>query len=123
MNEPSTSCVLSNGIAMPLVGLGTFFCQQFHYQYKLEVQKSKLITNEPHVFLGTTHSGGYYHDVVVYALRDCGYRMIDTARRYGVESNLGIAWKACNLILCLNFLVGIESAPRRALPLLEIMAH
>ncbi|KIH57063.1 glyoxal reductase domain protein, partial [Ancylostoma duodenale] len=43
--------------------------------------------------LGTTHSGGYYHDVVVHALRNCGYRMIDTARRYGVERELGIAWK------------------------------
>ncbi|VDP19620.1 unnamed protein product [Heligmosomoides polygyrus] len=42
---------------------------------------------------GTTHSGGYYHDVVIHALRNCGYRMIDTARRYGVERELGFAWK------------------------------
>ncbi|KAK6018846.1 hypothetical protein OSTOST_15540, partial [Ostertagia ostertagi] len=41
----------------------------------------------------TTHSGGYYHDVVIHALRNCGYRMIDTARRYGVERELGFAWK------------------------------
>uniref|UniRef100_A0A7E4VD63 Aldo_ket_red domain-containing protein n=1 Tax=Panagrellus redivivus TaxID=6233 RepID=A0A7E4VD63_PANRE len=52
---------LRNGVAMPLLGLGT------------------------------THSGGYNHESVVYALRDCGYRLIDTARRYGVESKLGIA--------------------------------
>ncbi|KJH50529.1 glyoxal reductase family protein [Dictyocaulus viviparus] len=58
------------------------------------------MTNE-----GTTHSGGYHHDVVVYALRDCGYRMIDTARRYGVERELGLAWKQSgvsrsNLFIC-----------------------
>ncbi|CAJ0607047.1 unnamed protein product [Cylicocyclus nassatus] len=47
----------------------------------------------PFLGLGTTHSGGYYHDVVVHALRNCGYRMIDTARRYGVERELGLAWK------------------------------
>lgn len=44
-------------------------------------------------FPGSTHSGGYYHDVVVGALRDGGYRMIDTAKRYGVEAELGIAWQ------------------------------
>ncbi|VDM61007.1 unnamed protein product [Angiostrongylus costaricensis] len=45
---------------------------------------------------GTTHSGGYHHDVVIHALRNCGYRMIDTARRYGVERELGFAWKVCS---------------------------
>ncbi|EYC39835.1 hypothetical protein Y032_0639g994 [Ancylostoma ceylanicum] len=60
---PIPTVALANGVEMPLLGLGT------------------------------THSGGYYHDVVVHALRNCGYRMIDTARRYGVERELGIAWK------------------------------
>ncbi|KAL6735957.1 hypothetical protein Aduo_006356 [Ancylostoma duodenale] len=60
---PIPTVALTNGVEMPLLGLGT------------------------------THSGGYYHDVVVHALRNCGYRMIDTARRYGVERELGIAWK------------------------------
>uniref|UniRef100_F1L8S4 Oxidoreductase n=1 Tax=Ascaris suum TaxID=6253 RepID=F1L8S4_ASCSU len=61
--EPST-IELSNGIRMPLLGLGT------------------------------THSGGYHHNSVVYALRECRYRMIDTAKRYGVERELGLAIKA-----------------------------
>ena len=33
--------------------------------------------------LGTTHHGGYVHDSIVYALKECGYRHIDTAKRYG----------------------------------------
>ncbi|KAJ1372279.1 hypothetical protein KIN20_034388 [Parelaphostrongylus tenuis] len=60
---PIPTVTLANGVEMPMLGLGT------------------------------THSGGYHHDVVIYALRDCGYRMIDTARRYGVERELGFAWK------------------------------
>jgi hypothetical protein len=32
---------------------------------------------------GTTHHGGYNHDSIVYALKECGYRHIDTAKRYG----------------------------------------
>ena len=38
------------------------------------------------MILGLTHSGGYIHSSVVYAMRDCGYRLLDTARRYGTES-------------------------------------
>ncbi|KAF8360954.1 hypothetical protein PRIPAC_87877 [Pristionchus pacificus] len=53
--QPDT-VTLSNGVRMPLLGLGT------------------------------THSGGYYHDAVLHALRHSGYRMIDTARRYGLWS-------------------------------------
>lgn len=37
-------------------------------------------------FIGTTHNGGYNHESVVYALKDCGYRLIDTAKRYGTEA-------------------------------------
>ncbi|KAK0394866.1 hypothetical protein QR680_000977 [Steinernema hermaphroditum] len=61
--DNTPSIELANGVQMPLLGLGT------------------------------THSGGYYHDSVVYAIRDCKYRMIDTAKRYGVERELGIAIK------------------------------
>lgn len=43
--------------------------------------------------LGTSHYGGYKHDAVVYALRDCCYRLIDTAKRYGCESYLHQAIK------------------------------
>ncbi|GAB6022348.1 hypothetical protein CHUAL_006468 [Chamberlinius hualienensis] len=43
--------------------------------------------------LGTSHSGGYSHEAVIYALRECKYRLIDTAKRYGCEEQLGIAIK------------------------------
>ncbi|KAG7456779.1 hypothetical protein MATL_G00239480 [Megalops atlanticus] len=45
----------------------------------------------PILGLGTSHHGGYSHRAVVYALRDCGLRHIDTARRYGCEAQLGVA--------------------------------
>ncbi|XP_040026399.1 putative oxidoreductase ZK1290.5 [Gasterosteus aculeatus] len=41
--------------------------------------------------LGTSHDGGYSHDAVVYALKECGVRHIDTAKRYGCEQKLGDA--------------------------------
>lgn len=41
--------------------------------------------------LGTTHFGGYNHEAVVAGIRDCNYRLIDTAKRYGVEERLGQA--------------------------------
>lgn len=47
----------------------------------------------PFVGLGTSHSGGYSHEAVVCALRDCGYRLIDTAKRYGCEEKLQLAIK------------------------------
>ncbi|CAG2180369.1 unnamed protein product, partial [Oppiella nova] len=51
--------------------------------------KSRIRLNNgvhmPFVGLGTSHSGGYSHDAVVYALKDVGYRLIDTAKRYGTE--------------------------------------
>ncbi|XP_023787732.1 uncharacterized protein LOC111932727 isoform X3 [Cyanistes caeruleus] len=34
----------------------------------------------------TSHQGGYSHAAVVHALRKCGIRHIDTAKRYGCES-------------------------------------
>lgn len=45
----------------------------------------------PILGLGTSHHGGYSHDAVLYALRECGVRHIDTARRYGCEAELGRA--------------------------------
>ncbi|XP_035276395.1 uncharacterized oxidoreductase ZK1290.5 isoform X1 [Anguilla anguilla] len=45
----------------------------------------------PILGLGTSHDGGYSHDAVLYALRECGVRHIDTARRYGCEAQLGVA--------------------------------
>ncbi|XP_059099635.1 uncharacterized oxidoreductase ZK1290.5-like isoform X2 [Tigriopus californicus] len=56
MEHHQWSVQLYNGIAMPILGLGT------------------------------THNGGYNHESVVYALKDCGYRLVDTAKRYGTEA-------------------------------------
>jgi len=61
MAEENPNVMLRNGVKVPLLGLGI------------------------------THSGGYIHDTVVYALKDCGYRHLDTAKRYGVERYLAQA--------------------------------
>ncbi|XP_069497663.1 glyoxal reductase-like isoform X2 [Ambystoma mexicanum] len=42
----------------------------------------------PMLGLGTSHHGGYSHEAVVFALQKCGLRHIDTAKRYGCESQL-----------------------------------
>ncbi|XP_029473925.1 uncharacterized oxidoreductase ZK1290.5-like isoform X2 [Rhinatrema bivittatum] len=42
----------------------------------------------PILGLGTSHDGGYSHEAVVFALQKCGIRHIDTAKRYGNESQL-----------------------------------
>ncbi|XP_070563371.1 9,11-endoperoxide prostaglandin H2 reductase-like [Ptychodera flava] len=55
---PTKSVTLSNGTKIPILGLGT------------------------------SHEGGYCHSAVVYALKDCGYRHIDTAKRYRCEDAL-----------------------------------
>ncbi|XP_077983280.1 glyoxal reductase-like [Glandiceps talaboti] len=47
----------------------------------------------PILGLGTSHNGGYSHSAVVYALKDCGYRHIDTASHYRCEKALGKAIK------------------------------
>ncbi|KAF2364707.1 NADP-dependent oxidoreductase domain [Trinorchestia longiramus] len=60
-SDPTKHVVLSNNIKMPLLGLGT------------------------------SHYGGYSADAVVCALRCCGYRHIDTAKRYGVEAAIADA--------------------------------
>ncbi|XP_073346918.1 uncharacterized oxidoreductase ZK1290.5 [Pagrus major] len=54
---------LSNGLQMPILGLGT------------------------------SRFGGYSHDAILYALTECGVRHIDTAMRYGCEEKLGQALK------------------------------
>ena len=61
MSASESSVSLRNGVSMPLLGLGT------------------------------SHYGGYNQEAVVYALRDCGYRLIDTAQRYGCEKQVGKA--------------------------------
>ncbi|XP_042215853.1 uncharacterized oxidoreductase ZK1290.5-like isoform X1 [Homarus americanus] len=48
----------------------------------------------PVLGLGTSHNGGYSHEAVVYALKNCGYRHIDTAKRYGCETYIAQAIKA-----------------------------
>ena len=45
------------------------------------------------IIKGTSHGGGYDQDSVIYALRECNYRLIDTARRYGCEHLIGQAIK------------------------------
>lgn len=49
------------------------------------------------IIIGTSHSGGYNHSSVVYGLKNCGYRLIDTAKRYGVEELLSYAIKVCTV--------------------------
>jgi len=43
----------------------------------------------PILGLGTSHQGGYSHSAVVHAITKGGYNHIDTAERYGSESNIG----------------------------------
>jgi len=42
----------------------------------------------PQLGLGLSHHGGYSHDAVVYALKHCGVRLLDTAERYGNMAKL-----------------------------------
>ncbi|XP_078074366.1 putative oxidoreductase ZK1290.5 isoform X4 [Mustelus asterias] len=51
----------------------------------------------PILGLGTSHHGGYSHSSVVYALKECGIRHIDTAKRYGCESHLKKAIRECGV--------------------------
>ncbi|XP_044156505.1 9,11-endoperoxide prostaglandin H2 reductase-like isoform X2 [Bufo gargarizans] len=47
--------------------------------------------NIPILGLGMSHDGGYSHNALLYALRSCGIRHIDTAKRYGNEELVGKA--------------------------------
>ncbi|XP_002737564.1 putative oxidoreductase ZK1290.5 [Saccoglossus kowalevskii] len=68
MTAPKTKTVrLSNGVKIPILGLGT------------------------------SHIGGYCHSTVVHALKDCGYRLIDTAARYKCEEAVGKAIRESNV--------------------------
>ncbi|XP_006009972.1 uncharacterized oxidoreductase ZK1290.5 isoform X3 [Latimeria chalumnae] len=51
----------------------------------------------PILGLGTSHHGGYSHNAVVFALKECGICHIDTAKRYGCESLLPEAVKESGL--------------------------
>lgn len=67
--------------------------RNLQFEYGLHTTQSALIALLTHHFhrlsvLGTSHDGGYSHDAVVYALRECGVRHIDTAKRYGCEEHL-----------------------------------
>jgi len=57
---------------------GSLFCPFFFltFHFSLSLLLFLLVS-------GTTHHGGYVHDSIVYALKECGYRHIDTAKRYG----------------------------------------
>ncbi|XP_040215861.1 glyoxal reductase-like isoform X4 [Rana temporaria] len=45
----------------------------------------------PVLGLGLSHQGGYSHSALLYALKNCGIRHIDTAKRYGNEEQVGKA--------------------------------
>ncbi|XP_053549300.1 uncharacterized oxidoreductase ZK1290.5 [Bombina bombina] len=45
----------------------------------------------PLLGLGLSHHGGYSHNALLYALKHCGIRHIDTAKRYGNEELVGKA--------------------------------
>ncbi|CAL8281794.1 unnamed protein product [Lota lota] len=47
----------------------------------------------PILGLGTSCNGGYSHEAILHALNKCGVRHIDTAKRYGCEEQLGKAIK------------------------------
>ncbi|RWS17065.1 putative oxidoreductase-like protein [Dinothrombium tinctorium] len=51
----------------------------------------------PILGIGTSHSGGYSHTALVFALKHCKYRLIDTAKRYGCEVLLPQAIKESNV--------------------------
>uniref|UniRef100_A0A8C5Q9P6 NADP-dependent oxidoreductase domain-containing protein n=2 Tax=Leptobrachium leishanense TaxID=445787 RepID=A0A8C5Q9P6_9ANUR len=45
----------------------------------------------PILGLGMSHIGGYSHNALLHALRNCGINHIDTAKRYGNEAQVGKA--------------------------------
>lgn len=51
----------------------------------------------PILGLGTSHNGGYSHDAILFSLKECGIRHLDTATRYGCEEKLGQAVRASGL--------------------------
>ncbi|XP_072019563.1 glyoxal reductase-like [Amphiura filiformis] len=59
---PIPTVKLSNGVLMPAIGIGS-----------------------------SGEFGGYGHEATVYAIQDCGMRLVDTAAIYGTEKNVGKA--------------------------------
>ncbi|CAH1798883.1 unnamed protein product [Owenia fusiformis] len=63
---------------------------------KMNIATKVILRNQlkmPIFGIGTSHNGGYSNEAIVYALRDCGYRMIDTAERYGSEGPIRLSIK------------------------------
>ena len=71
---------LHNGVRMPVLGLGK--------NSRFNLVCIKFICWH---ITGLTHNGGYVHETVVHAIKSCGYRLLDTARRYGTEEFLPYA--------------------------------
>ena len=79
---------LRNGVQVPVIGLG----KSPSLRNSAKPNKTpnctcaKLINWSLILYAtGTSHNGGYNHETVVYAIAECGYRLIDTAKRYGTE--------------------------------------
>lgn len=92
--------VILFGSVHNVANLSKFLLTDQHLRtFRTMIQTASLSNNLeiPMIGLGTTHSGGYYHDAVLHAINKCGYRLIDTAKRYGVEKQLGIAVKNCSV--------------------------
>ena len=51
----------------------------------------------PMLGLGTSHHGGYVHSSVLHAIKQCGYRLIDTAQRYHI--NIAVIKNSCQKII------------------------
>ena len=47
----------------------------------------------PLLGLGTSHQGGSSQEAIEFAVKECGYRLLDTAMRYGTEHLVGNAVK------------------------------
>ena len=67
MAEKNRYAELNNGVKMPLMGYGTFLCEE----------------------------GKDLHENIVYAIVECGYRHIDTATLYENEKVIGDALQEC----------------------------
>ena len=51
----------------------------------------------PSIGYGTSHNGGYKHEATIHAIQTAGYRLIDTAERYGSEKWIGQNICACGV--------------------------
>ena len=81
---------LRNGVQVPVIGLGKSSLLRNSAKPKktqiAQIANCKGINWNFILYAkGTSHNGGYNHETVVYAIGECGYRLIDTAKRYGTE--------------------------------------